>query len=256
MGAIWDCGLANEWGRLLPNGVGKARPKCEQIAGTGTIFFVKRSDISKDGKITYGNFICDTRLHKRKIHCVRFTVGGDKLDAFDETSAPMIGLVDSKLHINSVISDAHKGARHLALDINNFYLGTPMDTSKYQYLRVSKTDVPQEIIDEYHPEFDDYGFCYLEIHKGMYGLKESGMTAYKHLVSNLKPIGYCPCDHTPGLWRHKTRPTTFTLCVDDFGVKYFNKDDAHHLINAININYRTTIDWDSTRYCGLTLKWN
>ena len=119
------------------------------------------------------------------------------------------------MHLNSVISDAHKGARHLALGIKDFYLGTLMDTSKYQYLRVSKTDVPQKTVDEYNPEFDNRGFCYLKICKGMYGLKESGMIAYKHLVSNLKPFGYRPCDHTPGLWPHTTCPTIFTLCVDN-----------------------------------------
>ena len=80
----------------------------------------------------------------------------------------------------------------------------------------------------------------------MYGLKESGMIAYKHLVKNLEPFGYCPCENTPGLWWHKTQPTTLTLCVDDFGVKYSHKDDENHLINAINDNYKTTIDWEST----------
>ena len=64
MAEIWDCSLENEWGGLLPNGVGKNCPKQERIAGTGTIFFVQKSDIPKDRNITYGNFICDIRLHK------------------------------------------------------------------------------------------------------------------------------------------------------------------------------------------------
>eukprot|EP00957_Ditylum_brightwellii_P082019 6236891-Ditylum_brightwellii.AAC.1 len=29
----------------------------------------------------------------------------------------------------------------------------------------------------------------------------------------------------PGLWRHTTRDIRFTLVVDDFGVKYTNKED-------------------------------
>ena len=39
--------------------------------------------------------------------------------------------------------------------------------------------------------------------------------------------------HTPGLWRHVTRPVQFTLVVDDFGVKYVGKEHAVHLIKAI-----------------------
>ena len=46
------------------------------------------------------------------------------------------------------------------------------------------------------------------------------------------------------------------LCVDDFGVKYFSKADADHLIAAIKEHYDVTIDWASTIYCGLTLDWH
>jgi hypothetical protein len=61
---------------------------------------------------------------------------------------------------------------------------------------------------------------------------------------------------TAGLWRHKTKPTTFTLCVDDFGVQYFSKADAQHLISAIESTYECSIDWAGTQYCGLTLEWD
>ena len=44
---------------------------------------------------------------------------------------PLIGPIDSKMHLISVISDTHKGARHLAPDINAFFLCTSMETSKY-----------------------------------------------------------------------------------------------------------------------------
>ena len=61
---------------------------------------------------------------------------------------------------------------------------------------------------------------------------------------------------TPGLWKHRTKPTTFSLCVDDFGVKYFSTSDAKHLINAINTNYETTIDCSGSMNCGFDLNWN
>ena len=46
------------------------------------------------------------------------------------------------------------------------------------------------------------------------------------------------------------------LCVDNFGIKYYSKDDAQHLLNAIGSNYQYTTDRAGENYCGLTLEWN
>jgi hypothetical protein len=58
------------------------------------------------------------------------------------------------------------------------------------------------------------------------------------------------------LWRHNTRRTTFTLAVDDFGVKYFRKVDAEHLFSALKDKYALTQDWSGSNYLGMTLEWN
>ena len=55
---------------------------------------------------------------------------------------------------------------------------------------------------------------------------------------------------------HNTRRTTFTLAVNDFGIKYFNKADADHLFAALETKYNLTKDWTGTSYLGLTLDWN
>jgi hypothetical protein len=65
-----------------------------------------------------------------------------------------------------------------------------------------------------------------------------------------------PVRYTPGLWRHTTRRTTFTLAVDDFGIKYFSKADADHLFAALHDKYELTKDWTGESYLGLTLKWH
>ena len=82
---------------------------------------------------------------------------------------------------------------------------------------------------------DRYGYC--EIRKCMYGLKEAGCVAFQNMANNLAPFGYEPIPCTPGLWRHNTRHTTFTLAVDDFSIKHFNKDDLDHLLNALKTHY-------------------
>ena len=46
------------------------------------------------------------------------------------------------------------------------------------------------------------------------------------------------------------------VCVDDFGIKYFNKDDTDHLLQSIGKYYQYTIDWKGINHYGLTLNWN
>jgi hypothetical protein len=69
------------------------------------------------------------------------TAGGDKLDYPSDASLPAVSMIDTKLHINSTISDARHDARYLGLDIKNFYLGTPM--TYFQYIRVQPSIIPQ-----------------------------------------------------------------------------------------------------------------
>jgi len=44
--------------------------------------------------------------------------------------------------------------------------------------------------------------------------------------------------------------------VDDFGVKYINKTDINHLIQALKQDYKIEDDWEGTRYLGNTLYWD
>ncbi len=72
----------------------------------------------------------------------------------------------------------------------------------------------------------------------------------------LAPHGYHECKQTPGLWKHTTRPISFTLVVDNFGMKYRRKEDINHLLKAIKERYELTKDWDGDLYCGIRLKWD
>jgi hypothetical protein len=61
---------------------------------------------------------------------------------------------------------------------------------------------------------------------------------------------------TPGLWKHDTCPISFSLVVDDFGVKYVGKENAQHLVNTVRGYYKCSCNWEGERYCGLTIKWD
>eukprot|EP00957_Ditylum_brightwellii_P181239 13805698-Ditylum_brightwellii.AAC.1 len=48
----------------------------------------------------------------------------------------------------------------------------------------------------------------------------------------------------------------FALCVDNFGVKYYNKADTGHLIQVLQKDYKIPTDLDGKNYCSLTTKWH
>ncbi len=47
------------------------------------------------------------------------------------------------------------------------------------------------------------------------------------------PIWYHEHVNTLGLWYHVSQLSSFTLAVNDFGVKYVDKADVNHLIDSI-----------------------
>ncbi len=100
------------------------------------------------------------------------------------------------------------------------------------------------------------GFIYLEMRRAMWGLPQAGILANKLLWQHLLPHGYYKCNNTPGQWKHETRPISFTLVANNFGVKYVGKEHVEHLIWCIKQQYELTKDWTSDLYCGIKLKWD
>ena len=118
--------------------------------------------------------------------------------------------------------------------------------------------IPQEIIDEYNllNIVDNQGYVYVNIVKGMYGLKQSVIIALRALIHHLAPFGCHPAYHSPGLWWHETRDNIFTLVVDDFVIKYTSLDNAQHLLHALKEKYTISEDWEEKLYIGIILKWD
>jgi hypothetical protein len=158
-----------------------------------------------------------------------------------------------KILINSTLST--EDAEMMMMEIKNYYLGTPL--SRYEYMCLPLSIILDEIITKYNLWPISIGdWVYLEIRKGMYGLKQAGLLANQLLQQRLAPYCYYPDWHTPVLWLHKTRSIAFTLVVDEFSVKCVGKDNVHHLRNAILHHYELTTDWGCTVYSGMTLKWD
>jgi hypothetical protein len=77
------------------------------------------------------------------------------------------------------------------------------------------------------------GHIYVEMRRAMWGIPQAGILTNKLLKKCLAPYGYLKCKQTPGLWKHETCPISFTLIVDNFGMKYSREEDITHLIKCI-----------------------
>jgi hypothetical protein len=247
---VWSKSAANEFGRLT-NGTKDGR-----VQGTRTIRFIRKEDVPDDRKkdVTYGSFSCDLKPNKEEKERTRLTMGGDRINYPDDCGTPTADMILFKILVNSILSTPK--AKCLMLDIKDFYLRTPM--ARPEYMRLKITDIPEEIIEHYNLReiVTADGYVYCEVTQGMYGLPQAGIIAQELLAKRLAEHGYHQSKIVHGLWKHKTRPIIFCLVVDDFAVKYVNREDADNLINTIKKYYPMTVDEEATKYIGLTIDWD
>ena len=90
---------------------------------------------------------------------------------------------------------------------------------RYECMKLHLKGMPQEVTGEcdLSSKAGENGWCYCEVRKAIYGLKQAGYLAFKQLEKNLNAEGYYQSKYTPGLWFHETRNISFTLMVDGFG---------------------------------------
>jgi hypothetical protein len=187
-------------------------------------------------KATYLRPIISDRPQKAQPRHVHFTIGGDHIDYPSEVSTKTASLATVKLLFNSVSSTP--GAKFLMMDIKDFYLCTRMDHIKY--MRIKVADIPKDIFKHYNLGLLVHnGYVYTKIRRGMYGLPQAGRLAKDTLLPHLAAHGYIPAAHTPGLFTHVSRSVSFSLVVDDLGVKYVGREHAEHLCSKYTITQPT-----------------
>ena len=160
---IWDRALSNEVGHL-------AQGNNAGVTSTDIIDFISHSDVPKNVKVTYANFVCSHRPNKPEPWRIRIVVGGDRLYCSYDTGSPAASLLETKLLLNSVISDAVNGARFFTLDIKDFFLATPM--AEKEYICIHIRHLPQDIRNRYNIDnlLHTDNYVYICIKKGIYGL--------------------------------------------------------------------------------------
>ena len=129
---------------------------------------------------------------------------------------------------------------------------------EYEYMWLPRFISPQYFIDEKYIE-------HLFIHNGilvknqkfMYGLPQSGRLAYIGIIKQLRLHGYNQAGFTPGLFKHETLVTMFSLVADDFGVKYTAKNNTLRFIDTLKKTHiGITIDWSGRIFLGVNLDWD
>jgi hypothetical protein len=185
--------LGNEYGRLFQG--------IRDIPGNDTCFFTIFKSIPNDRKITYGKILYDNKPHKKERGCVRLTVRGDMLDYSGDVATSMADITTFKILINSTLST--KEAAMMMMDINNYYLDTPLP--RLEYMKILLSRFPEEIIQKYNlNDLAVDGWVYIEFRKCMYGVKQAGLLANQLLQTRQAPFEYYRARHTPGMWLHKT----------------------------------------------------
>ena len=89
------------------------------------------NEVPQGRKVTYANFVCDIRLHKKEPYRVRLVVGEDKLEYLDDSGSPAASLLETIFLINSIISSYKHEARFINLDLKDFFLASPMTIAEY-----------------------------------------------------------------------------------------------------------------------------
>ena len=212
--ATWVKALANDLGRRA-QGVGTCMP-----TSTNTVFFVAKSSIPYNRKVTYARMVATIQPTKAEVNRVRVTVGGNRLDFPGTTTTHCAILTTTKCLLDSIISNP--GACFMTLDIKYFYYGKAM--ALYEYMKLALACIPDEIVKQYSLcALSSDGWVCLKIRKGMPGLKQAGRIANGRIKFHLAHFLFAPVPRSPALWEHTTKPIIFFLVVNNFGVKYISK---------------------------------
>ena len=146
-------------------------------------------------------------------------------------------------------------ARYVTADCSNYYLQGKLDRPEYVLIPI--TDLPAEVIDRLglRPYVNNNKILF-EVNGSMYGHPAAGRIAQHEFITLMNKHGYYEDPNVPCLFKHITRPTTFTLVVDDLGIKILNETDLQHLIATIQEKWEVKVDRSGTKYNGLRLTWN
>jgi hypothetical protein len=242
---VWVAALIEELRKLLGGNVMHAIHLADQPQD-------RRSDT------TYGNPQVKEKLDSagNKTARVRLTAGGDKIHYRGDVTARCAEMEVVKLLIHSVASDrVNKGPCHyITMDMKDFYIGA--DLPRSEYIRIPLKLIPPAVLEEY--KLHNFickrtNTILFEITKCLWGLPQAGLLSQQRLIKHLAKHGYHQDPNVPCLFSNASKSVTFTLVVDDFGVKCTRLEDAEHLQHVLEELYEVKVNWSGSKYLGFTI---
>jgi hypothetical protein len=177
--------------------------------------------------ITYGRIVCNYCPKKKNPHRTHITMGENLTNYPDYCGTPTADILTAELMFNSIISTP--SSKFMTINIKEFFLMMHMD--RYEYFRMKLKLFPQDIFDKYalcdKVDADSNVFC--EVQCGMYDLPQAGIIAQELLAKRLHKAGYRQGTITPGYRQHDWGPISFALVINNFGMKYINKNNVRWL---------------------------
>jgi hypothetical protein len=137
-------------------------------------------------------------------------VGGDRLHYSGDVATSTADITTFKILINSTLSIAD--AAMSMMDIKKHCLGTPLP--RYEYMKIVLSGFPEDIVDKYNlGALALDGWVYIEIRKGMYGLKQADLLANQLLQYSFGTIWILPgAPHTGTLAAKNTANRFLPRC--------------------------------------------
>ena len=160
----------------------------DRVKANYCVDFLHHWGVPNDRKSVYENFVCYCRPLKSYQYRIRFLLGGDKPDYAFDAGSPTSSMLETKILVDSVISDAKEGAWFMICDLKCFFLCTTMDMS--EFMQILYKYFLEDIIICYNIE-DKFSrsFFSVRIKWGIYGLKQTAILAYDQLVNTWRLMG-------------------------------------------------------------------
>jgi membrane-bound inhibitor of C-type lysozyme len=173
--------------------------------------------------VTYARFTAAEQAEKAERYRCRITGGKDRLTYEGDVSTKTAALETFKILLNSVISTA--GAKMSSDEFIEWWQGPAT-----RYIAANAAT-------------DSFNSNSTQTNPAM----KSQQSKDNNNLNNLKKRG------SPTKFNSQS---AFTLVVDDFAIKYTNKEDADRLINCMRMKYPFKVDWEAKQYIGINLKWD
>ena len=112
---------------------------------------------------------------------------------------------------------------------------------------------PVDIRERYnlHDKVTSDGYIHIKIEKRHVWLEISCHPCIRQLNQEPKTAWLYTNSWYSWMWKYETRQTHICVCINDFGIEYYSKDDITHFFSALKPTYEYTVDWE-----GEELHWD